>query len=465
MIKYFSIKMGFCAQANSRKVDLPVLLRKKPEIKSGITNEIPIKSKHEIKAKEMKKIKLFGILLLIALCAACVFTGCGKSDYKGIKVTYMLCGGTFLNGEEKVELYYKFPEGVERRIRALPVNDDSQDEVERLGYVLSGWYTDENYENEWDFDYDTVGDEGVTLYAKWEREVEYLYSVGYENEQGEFVSVYATDASRYLTFEDSLDKLVKGADSREGYTLITSSLRLDENDKNAYFDKKGLIKESDADVLIKVYADYIEGNYLLLYNASDFNKLSDAEYKGKGKTLLLMNDVDLNGASLNAGFRNAFAAENGDAPNFYGIHSYDPENKGVVYAIKNFNVTCEKVGQIRESITASVFGEIAGGEDNKVKINNVRFENAVVNVDVGNEMIASVYVSAFADTIRNAEISNVTITSKVIVSRNRKNYFYKAEKAFARELENVTTENCNFAEPEVATKGGDKVDLIDPTAE
>ena len=112
-----------------------------------------------------------------------------------------------------------------------------------------------------------------------------------------------------------------------------------------------------------------------------------------------------------------------------------------------------------------MFGEIAGGADNKVKINNVRFENAVVNVDVGNESITSVYVSAFANTIKNAEISNVTITSKVIVSKNRENYFFKAEKAFARELENVTTENCGFTAPEVETKGGDKVELIDSTAE
>ena len=159
------------------------------------------------------------------------------------------------------------------------------------------------------------------------------------------------------------------------------------------------------------------------------------------------------------------AAENGGAPNFYGIHSHDPENKGVVYAIKNFAVTCEKIGQIKDALTASVFGEIAGGADNKVKINDVRFENAVVNVDVGNESITSVYVSAFANTIKNAEISNVTITSKVIVSRNRENYFFKAEKAFARELENVTTENCGFTAPEVETKGGDKVELIDSTAE
>ena len=64
-----------------------------------------------------------------------------------------------------------------------------------------------------------------------------------------------------------------------------------------------------------------------------------------------MNDVNFGGASLNAGFRNAFAAENGGAPNFYGIHSYDPENQGVVYAIKNFAVTCEKIGQIKDALT------------------------------------------------------------------------------------------------------------------
>lgn len=414
----------------------------------------------------MKKIKLFGILLLTCLCAACVFAGCGNSGNMGIKVTYKLCGGTFLNGEDKVEVYYKFPEGVTRRIRPLPVNDDSQAEVERLGYILSGWYTDEDYTSEWNFDYDTIGDEGVTLYAKWEKEVEYLYSVGYrDKETGEFVGVAAIEASRYLTFKDSLDKLIKAADKRDGYTLITNSLRLDEKDKASYFNEKGLIKESETNVLIKVYADYIEGNYLLLYEASDFKKLSDAEYKGKGKTLLLMNDIDLGGASLTDGFRNAFATGNNVTPNFCGIHSYDPENQGVVYAIKNFAVTCEKVGQIRESITASVFVEIAGSDNNKVKINNVRFENAVVNVDVGNEMIASVYVSAFADKIRNAEISNVTITSKVIMSANRENYFYKAEKDFARELENVATEGCEFTAPEVETKKGEKIELIDGTAE
>ena len=407
--------------------------------------------------------KFFSEVVIFILCVACLaaFSACGKTDVKTpqdvIKEAY---------GDTEYKISFS-SEGLDEPLedltytaKSIPVLPSPQ----KVGYVFGGWYTDEEYTSEWDFGYDTVGDEGVTLYAKWDREIEYLYNVGYMKD-GEFVGVAAIEASRYLTFKDSLDKLVKAADSLAGHTLITDSLRLDENDKNAYFGSDGLIKESDTNVLIKVYADYIEGNYLLLYGASDFNKLSDAEYKGKGKTLLLMNDVDFGGASLNAGFRNAFAAENGGAPNFYGIHSYDPENQGVVYSIKNFAVTCEKIGQIKDALTASVFGEIAGGADNKVKINNVRFENAVVNVDVGNESITSVYVSAFANTIKNAEISNVTITSKVIVSRNRENYFFKAEKAFARELENVTTENCGFTAPEVETKGGDKVELIDSTAE
>lgn len=323
---------NFCAQVNSKNVDLPHLLRKKK------------KFRHEIKAKEMKKIKLFGILLLTWLCAACVFTGCGNSGNMGIKVTYKLCGGTFLNGEDKVEVYYRFSEGAARLIRPLPINDDSQDEVERLGYVFGGWYTDEEYTSEWDFGYDTVGDEGVTLYAKWDREIEYLYNVGYMKD-GEFVGVAAIEASRYLTFKDSLDKLVKAADSLAGHTLITDSLRLDENDKNAYFGSDGLIKESDTNVLIKVYADYIEGNYLLLYGASDFNKLSDAEYKGKGKTLLLMNDVDFGGASLNAGFRNAFAAENGARPTSMEFTVTTPKIKALSTRLRTSPSLAKKSGR------------------------------------------------------------------------------------------------------------------------
>ena len=39
------------------------------------------------------------------------------------------------------------------------------------------------------------------------------------------------------------------------------------------------------------------------------------------------------------------------------------------------------------------------------------------------------------------------------------------EKDFARELENVATDGCEFTAPEVETKKGEKIELIDGTAE
>ena len=38
----------------------------------------------------------------------------------------------------------------------------------RTGYIFSGWYSDDNYETEWDFDADIV-DQPITLYAMWTR--------------------------------------------------------------------------------------------------------------------------------------------------------------------------------------------------------------------------------------------------------------------------------------------------------
>ena len=37
----------------------------------------------------------------------------------------------------------------------------------REGYVLEGWYSDMDLQNEWNFDKDTVSG-NMTLYAKWE---------------------------------------------------------------------------------------------------------------------------------------------------------------------------------------------------------------------------------------------------------------------------------------------------------
>ena len=43
----------------------------------------------------------------------------------------------------------------------------SKPNIKRDGYLLKGWFTDENFVNEWNFD--DVATENMTLYAKWEK--------------------------------------------------------------------------------------------------------------------------------------------------------------------------------------------------------------------------------------------------------------------------------------------------------
>ncbi len=413
----------------------------------------------------MKKIKLFGILFLIAACAMCVFVGCGSSTaYNGIKVTYKLCGGTYLNGEDEVTLYYQFPANAKRLIKDLPVDGDKNSELTNLGYVLDGWFTDETYTTQWDFSTDVVGDEGVTLYAKWKKEIEYLYVIGYDD-NGKFTKVSSIDANRNVVFEKNLSDIRKAASKREGYTLIPESVRLAEEDK-VYFDEKGHIKESETNVLIKVYVDYIEGDYILLYSAKDFSFESDV--KGQGKSLLLMNDIDFNGEKLESSFRDAFSLNESGKPNFLGIHSYDPEGKGVAYSLKNYSIECVKNGKVKEPMAVGIFGKISGVTENDevktpIKISNVNFENVKVEVKIL-DSITRFYVSSFAESITGAEITNVKATSKVVSNRNKADFFFKAEKIYAREFEKATIKDCDFVIPTVETTKGVAIDLLDDDA-
>lgn len=422
----------------------------------------------------MKKFRLLTILFLTALCALSLFAfaSCSGSEAdKGIKVIYKLNGGTYKNSEEDVVIYYKYPDGAKKLIKAIPIGGDGSAKVEQLGYNFAGWYKDEECTVPWNFETDVVGDEGVTLYADWSKKTQYIYSIGYMKD-GEFEEVNTAIAKPLLTFDFSLDMIIDAADTREGYTLLYNSVKPDESDYAKYFDKDGILKEADEDVTIKVYAEYIEGNYLLLYSRDDLGTLGNSDNKLKGKTLLLMNDIDCGGQKLGDGFKNAFAANDKGMPNYLGIHSYDPEGKGVKYAISNFAVDCSYIGKVQTPLTASIFADIGdSGEANAetiVKITGVNFTGVTVNADVGNDSISRLYVSSFADNVYNAEITNVNVSVKVIASKLRgsedEHFFYEAEHVYARETENVKIENCDFVITETVSKKGEKIELTKENA-
>lgn len=367
---------------------------------------------------KMKKLKIIGIMLVFLLCSACAFVGCkgGSGEQSGIKVTYELCGGEYKNSNEAIIVYYRFPDNAKKLIRELPVEGSgkSTEKVSYAGYNFDGWYTgysenngEKTYSDKWNFDTNEVTEDGITLYAKWSPKTEYYFVLGYKNDKGEFESFTSVKTSAYTSYSDKLTEIQAAADSRTGYTAI--GIKADEADLKAYCDENGKIKESETNVDIKVWVDYIEGDYVTIYSADDFSKLSLSSSWYKGKTVLLMKDVDCNGKSMNAYFDDLFNVAFGKRK-FNGIESYDPDSTGNKYKIYGFTVDRGSSDLDAQTglVVASVFKDFPTTDDSEtpVTIKNVEFEG-VVNIDVGDTRVKTLTLSLFANKLYNANVIGV----------------------------------------------------------
>lgn len=72
---------------------------------------------------------------------------------------------------EKYKVYFETNGGTEKEYETVDVYSkvNKPQNIEKEGYTLDGWYTDENFENEYNFDNKIEND--ITLYAKW-KEIE-----------------------------------------------------------------------------------------------------------------------------------------------------------------------------------------------------------------------------------------------------------------------------------------------------
>lgn len=400
----------------------------------------------------MKKIKITLLVLLSAVCALCLFAGCsgGLNTRTGIKVTYDLCGGKYKNSSAPIVVYYRFPENVKHYIKSLPVAENSNAKVEYVGNNFDGWYTDKDYKNVWNFETDEVVGEELTLYAKWSPKIEYNYAVGYKDENEEFVTVATVKTYVSWTFAQSESSIMNLSDQREGYTFL-KKLTLDADDEAKYFEN-GKIKESTENVLIKVYAEYMKGEYFIISSREDFDDIDDYAYKGK--TILLMNDIDCGGDDLTTEFIDMFNLMDG-VPKYYGLTSYDPENKGVTYKISNFTVERNNTNYDSETgtLTASLFGDICGGEDENgkviVNIENVAFDNVSILVDPWFLNIKNIEYSLFARELKDVSIKNVKASISFVIDTLRKNdghTFLEADGKYFTSQENASVVGCDFGE-------------------
>ncbi len=339
------------------------------------------------------KLKKVAALALFILATACLAIGCssGGKNYKdGVKVTYVLNGGTCGNSGNDLVHYYSFEKGTTNLI-VDPSNDKvfGKDKIKKAGNVyLEGWYKDADFTQKWDFTKDKVGDEGITLYCRWKPNVVNRFNICYLDENGNSQMI-----SKDSFYTDVFGEDYKGfGDSRPGYTAIggyyvfkDGQFLLDENgDKIPGV--RYVFPESEEDQSVDLIVDYIVGEYKFITKASDVNT------NQRGGAAMIMNDIDFGGKTI-------------DLKKFKGVVGNVEANGGQVPVLKNFRVSFS--GGSKKSLSCSLFGDASD-----IEIKNVRFENVVFELK-STRTVETVEIAPLCSNATDVTIENVSFQGSV----------------------------------------------------
>ncbi|MGN1041075.1 MAG: InlB B-repeat-containing protein [Candidatus Fimimonas sp.] len=334
--------------------------------------------------------------ILIAVFALLALTLCACNptvSHSGIKVVFMLEGGSYQNGKDAIIQYYNFPEGSRQLIKPLGydyVTGDYDEEKSGLtyqGYVLDGWYKTKNadgtYSDEWNFDADTVDENGVTLYAKWVDKISYEYEI-YDFDTREKISTKTVNEG--VSFSD------RYVPNRSGYTYLEK------------YDGEGNVWGSQSprptaeNPVVPVYVKYVQGDYTVVKTASDLVVAASQS----NKSIYLFNDVDLGGAEIC--FTN-FTKE------FRG-NGHTVSNFKVLYEAGKSGLTPDFDDDSKNSLVISLFVSPDGAN-----IHDVNFQNVSVDVNTTFSSTYKIYVAPLAVSANNTTVSNVTLQGNLTITK------------------------------------------------
>lgn len=350
----------------------------------------------------MKQKKLF-ILMFISLFL-CILTSCGSNEIGKhdnlTKVTFELEGGSYKNSTTPVKHYYNLKDNESMLIYELSSLTSSN--LEKSGFVFAGWYQERNevdekvtYAKEWNFKTDKITKDGITLYAYWKKAINFTFDVCYKdvNNEVKILGSYPVDPEDEETryFYDVLSY----ANKRKGYTSI------------GYVDEEGNPWDDDffhqcdeTNPSVKVFGNYIEGEYVIVKDAEDLDGVST-------KNIYLMNDIDMDGNELLLN-------------NYKGIF------EGNGHTIKNFTIPFNgKKGDLvtdhefsdKKSIYVSLFGNVENAT-----IRNVNFENLSVKISTTYDDIDRIIVSPIVLNVTNSTIKNVSIKGEILIQKLPSNF-------------------------------------------
>lgn len=346
----------------------------------------------------MKKTYLILLALLVVALAA-LLPGCdgNQDELEGMYVvTFELNGGTLdiKSSSTNTNINYAYQPG---SLLIDPTNKDWTYKLTRPGYIFTGWYTSQEcLENQkWDFATGTINTERMSLYAGWEKEIVFTYSVCYTDESGATQVLGKYKVSEGAVFED----YQKHAGKREGFT--PSGFFSDAACTTAWdFSTKHPGGTQDTD--IQIFVDYIPGDWIIVGN---YEELKNAAGRGN---IYLTADIDCGGQELSFG------------------RDFSHILQGNGHKISNFVV--EKAGTaLIPSI--SIFQNLSEG----AQISNVTFENVAFNFfNVGKA--TKIKVAALAKEATGCVVENVSISG--ILHTDYEGELPRLEEAFFEEGSN-----------------------------
>lgn len=333
------------------------------------------------------------IIVLIFMVFGIFLTACDEEkNYEGqVKVTFMLEGGTYMNCTNPIVLYFDFQDNESNYI--CSPTDLTNQLVEKSGYELVGWYKTKtgegenaSYSNKFDFENDSVGKDGIILYACWDKMIKYSYNVCWYNDTGELKVLGTYSVEEGEKFEDYSNFYKRNI----GYTAL------------GYYDKDGKPWNNDfthpggeSDLAVNVIVKYIKGTYTIVDNADDLGKLVKTS-----QNIYLVNDIDLEGQEFSfEDYRGTIIGNGYTISNFklnYGVSKYD--------LIDDFN----DVG--KKSLCISLFGNTNGAI-----IKDVSFSNVNIVVETKLSTTHKIYVAPIAVSMKKTEVSNVNFEGTVEV--------------------------------------------------
>lgn len=236
------------------------------------------------------------------------------------------------------------------------------------GYVFIGWFKDSNFNNAWIFNADQVIDH-ITLYAKWEENIEETYTLTFDSKGGSMVSSITNIQGGTTVSEPSNP-------TKDGYNFI--SWFTDINLTTEFLFSTPIIEN------LTLYAKWeeivLEGSPIT--TAEQFNTIVTTH--NSGGIFYLANDIDF---ALHSWVYTSFNFKgtiNGNGKTISNLTINGGDRSGVFTRVNNatiYNLTLDNINVISTARAGILVGEVDG---TNVKIHDIRIMNSSVKGNSSN---------------------------------------------------------------------------------